>query len=62
MIRKFLGLLIALFGAVLVGWIAYNLFIERLPAAQGRNPIPAALVAAGCLFVGWKWMGDQDAD
>ena len=62
MIRKFLGLLIALFGVTLAGWIAYNLFIERLPAAQGRSPILPALLAIGCLFVGWSWMGGKSAD
>ena len=45
-----------LFGLTLLGWIGYNLFIERLPATQGRNPLPAVILSFACLGVGYKWM------
>jgi hypothetical protein len=61
MIRRFLGVIIFLFGLILAGWIAYNLFVQRLPEAQGRSPIVPSLVAVGFLYVGWKWIRGETA-
>ncbi len=48
----FLGILCTLLSTGLLAWIAYNLFIETLPAAEGRSPIPALIFSALLLYVG----------
>ena len=60
-IKRFVGFIIFVVGTALAGWIVYSLFIERLPAAQGRNPIPAIALSVGSLFVGYKWMRGPQA-
>lgn len=55
-IKKLFGFIIFSFGLILAGWIGYNLFIERLPATEGRNPIAPSIFAAGMLYMGWKSM------
>jgi len=52
--RKVLGLLIAALGVLLLAWIGYNLFIERLPETQGRNPVGPAVFAIILVGVGGK--------
>jgi uncharacterized protein YndB with AHSA1/START domain len=54
--RKVLGVLTLLLGAVLVVWIGYNLLIERQPEASGRTPLPALLLVAGFFYQGTKWL------
>lgn len=61
MVRRILGLIIFLLGLGLAGWIFYNLFIERLPETQGRNPLPAIVVSAALVFVGYRWMRGKQA-
>lgn len=53
------GSIITLFGVLLLLWIAYNLFIERPPETQGRNPIGPAIFAVGAVVVGARmfWTG-----
>ena len=54
MIKKSLGVLACLLGALILGWIGYNYLIEMQPEAEGRNPIPALLFSAAAIFVGIK--------
>jgi hypothetical protein len=57
--RRGVGVLVFLTGLGLLGWILYNLFIERLPEAQGRSPVVPLLVSAAFLYVGFRWMRGQ---
>ena len=61
MTKRILGFILFLTGFALAGWIGYNLLIERLPATEGRNPLPAILFALALLFVGFKWMKGRSA-
>jgi len=45
------GLLIA-FGVLLLGWVGYNLLIERLPETEGRSPRAATAFGIGAIAVG----------
>lgn len=54
--KKIAGVLMLLMAVVLLGWIGYNLFIETLPEAEGRNPIWALTFSAGLIYVGQKWV------
>jgi len=57
--RRLGGFLLVIFRLVLLGWIGYNLFIERLPETKDTSPIAAVIMAIGCLAVGYKWMRGQ---
>jgi len=59
--KRVFGFIIFLMGLTLAGWVGYNLLIERLPATKGRSPLPAILVAAAFLFVGFRWMKGRQA-
>jgi hypothetical protein len=59
MIKRILGVILFLMGLTLLCWVGYNLFIERLPEAEGRNPIPAILFTIGLLYVGQKWIRNK---
>ena len=59
MSKKILGAIVLLMGLALLCWVGYNLFIERLPEAQGRNPIPAILFTIGLLYVGQKMIRNK---
>ena len=48
------GLFMLAFGLLLLGWLAYNLFIERQKEFQLN--IMALGFMAGLLFVGSKWV------
>ncbi len=56
MVRKFAGVFALLLGVLLGGWVFYNLFIHRMPEAQGRNPIPPIVMAVLFVVVGIKWI------
>ena len=56
MMKRLAGFLLVVFGLVLAGWVAYNLFIERLPETKGQNPLPAIVNSLLFLWVGWGWM------
>lgn len=56
MMRRIAGAGMILMGVGLLGWVGYNLFIERLPATQGRSPVPALVFSAGLLYVGVTWV------
>jgi hypothetical protein len=55
-IKRVFGALILLFGLALLGWIAYNLFVEMQPEARGRSPLPALILSAGAIYVGARWL------
>jgi hypothetical protein len=59
-VRRSAGVLVLLFGTVLLLWVGYNLFIETLPEARGRNPVPAMLLIAGCYYLGINWVRGRD--
>jgi len=50
------------FGTVLVCWVGYNLFVERLPATEGLSPVPALVFSAALFYVGVKWVREKSAD
>ena len=56
MIRRLAGVAVVMLGVILGGWVAYNLFIHRLPETQGRSPIPAIAISAVFIYVGVKWI------
>ncbi len=61
MVRRVLGVFMLLLAAALLAWVGYNLSIERLPAAEGRSPVPALLFVAGLAYVGFRWVrGGRD--
>ena len=60
-----LSILLILMGLGLLAWIAYNVFVEMQPAAEGRNPIGPTLfglglVAAGVFRVGARRRANRD--
>ena len=56
MLKRIFGGFILLIGLVLLGWIAYNLFVGMQPEARGRSPLPALVLAAGAIYVGARWL------
>jgi hypothetical protein len=46
------GVFLILFGSGLLVWVGYNLFIELLPAARGKNPLFAIVFGVGAVVVG----------
>ena len=52
--KRLIGVIALLMGLSLFAWLGYNLFIEMQPEAEGRSPIPAALLASAFIFVGAK--------
>ncbi len=58
--RRVLGALLLIFGAVLACWIGYNLLIERQPEATG-SPIPAIIFCIALFFVGGRWIAGESA-
>jgi len=46
------GLLSLLLGLGVGGWVAYNYLVEMQPEAKGKNPAPALILTAVCLYVG----------
>jgi hypothetical protein len=60
--RKLAGFLMIVLGILQGGWIAYNLFVERLPEFQEPNlPIGMTALAGGLITVGLKWMRESRA-
>ena len=53
--RRILGPLVLLLGAVVIIWVLYNLFVERLPATRGHDPVWGLVTASAFLFVGYRW-------
>jgi hypothetical protein len=60
--RRVGGVLCLFLAIALSCWIGYNLFVERLPAARGLNPLPALMLTAGLFYVGWKWIRGKVAE
>ena len=61
MLKFPLGILLCLFGIALAGWIAYNVFIQRLVDEKFFTPqglIMPLLFTVGLLSVGGKWMAE----
>ncbi len=46
------GVFLLLFGAALLGWVGYNLLVERLPATKGMSPLFAILFGIGAVIAG----------
>ena len=61
MLRRIGGVVVLLLGMSILLWIAYNLFVERLPETRGRNPLPALIFVGACFHVGLRWMRGQVA-
>ena len=59
MVKRVAGLFVLLLGLVLLCWVGYNLFVETLPEARGRNPLPAILFSLAFLYVGQKWIRNR---
>jgi hypothetical protein len=57
--KPIFGPIVFLSGIGLAVWIAYNLWIERLPETQDMNPLPAISTSLAFIFVGYKWMTGQ---
>ncbi|MHB1036641.1 MAG: hypothetical protein ACYC35_18095 [Pirellulales bacterium] len=57
--KRFFGALMILMGIGLGAWIGYNLFVERLPEAQGKSPIPAVIFTVALFTVGGKWVAGR---
>jgi hypothetical protein len=55
-LKRICGGFLLLIGLALLGWIAYNLFVERLPQAKGRSPLLALVLSAGAIYVGGSWL------
>lgn len=53
--RKLAGFLMVFLGILLALWIGYNIFVERLPVTEGRDPLAALLLSIGLVYVGQKW-------
>jgi hypothetical protein len=60
--RRVGGVVCLLLATILSCWLGYNLFVERLPAAQGLNPLPALMLTASLFYVGWNWIRGKVAD
>lgn len=41
-----------LLGLGFLGWIGYNVFVETLPAAKGRNPVLPTIIGFAMVSVG----------
>ena len=51
----FWGVLLLLMGLALLGWVAYNLFVEMQPSARGRSPVVAVSFGMGLVGTGiWR--------
>lgn len=59
--KRLFGAIVLLMGVALAAWIFYNLFIERLPEAQGKSPVGAILLAALFIYVGVMWLRGKTA-
>jgi len=51
---KLFGLVMLVFGLVLLSWIGYNFLIEMQPEAQGRNPLIPFILSVILIVVGAK--------
>ena len=59
--KRIAGGCILLMGVSLAAWMFYNVFIHRLPEAQGRSFLLPLLVCIGFVYVGVKWLRGQTA-
>lgn len=62
MANKLFGAVCIFFGANILLWVAYNLLIERLPATEGQNPLPAIVFSLCALIVGVSKFKKEDSD
>jgi hypothetical protein len=60
-LRRIGGIVVLFLGTTVLLWIAYNLFVERLPVTRGMNPLPALGFVAACFYVGLRWIRGQVA-
>lgn len=61
MFRRAAGACMLLLACALTAWIAYNLFVERLPETANQSPLPALLLCVGLLYVGAHWIRGRGA-
>ena len=61
MVRRVSGFFVFALGLLLACWVAYNLLIDLQPEAQGTSPVPAMLISAAFLWVGWSWISGRQA-
>ncbi len=59
--KRVAGAFVLALGIIQLAWIGYNLFVNTLPAAKGRNPIVPILVSALFIYVGSKWIRNETA-
>jgi uncharacterized membrane protein HdeD (DUF308 family) len=52
MMRLVFGVLMILIGVGLLGWIAFNQFVEMQPQAEGKSPLVGSALAALMIFSG----------
>lgn len=55
MFSKFLGVIFFLFGLMLLGWVGYNLFVQRQPEFTG-SPIRGLLFGGAAVVLGLNRM------
>ncbi len=54
--RRILGIVCLVIGISLLGWVAYNLFVELQPEAEGRSPYSAIMFSAVMIYIGLQWI------
>ncbi len=59
MLGKIFGVICLVMGLILGSWIGYNLFIEALPATEGRSPVPAIGLTAVFFYVAYSRLKPQ---
>jgi hypothetical protein len=55
-IRRGLGFLILGWGIFQLGWVAFNVFVCSMPAAQGKVAFVPAFVGIAMIYVGQMWL------
>ena len=59
--RRLAGALLLFMGGLLLGWIAFNMFVEPLPETRGRPVLPGLLFSAGLIYLGLSWIRGRTA-
>jgi len=53
-VKKIFGWILIFFGLGMLTWVGYNLFIEMLPAAEGKSPIYPIVIGILFIYAGIK--------
>ena len=51
-----LGIIVILLGITILGWVGFNLFVEKQEAAKGRKPFAPIVLSCVMIFTGRKWL------